>query len=103
MCSDYEEALKIAGKAHELIAIQIHDPMEEKLPDWGLVRIHDNESGRELMVDTSSAANRQAFARYQNRIKQERETLMSRYGITHASISTEEDYVKPLINMFSRL
>lgn len=103
MCPDYEEALKIASKAHELIAIQINDPMEEQLPDWGLVRIHDNESGNEMMIDTSSLANRQAFARYQNRIRQERETMMSRYGIAHASISTEEDYVKPLINMFNKL
>ena len=95
--------MKIASKAHELIAIQIHDPMEEQLPDWGLVRIHDNESGNEMMIDTSSLANRQAFARYQNRIRQERETMMSRYGIAHASISTEEDYVKPLINMFNKL
>ena len=103
MCPDYEDALKIASKAHELIALQIHDPMEAQLPDWGLVRIHDNENGLEMMVDTSSAANRQAFARYQNRIRQERESLMSRYGIAHASISTQEDYVKPLINMFSKL
>ena len=103
MASGYEEALKIACKAHELIAIQVYDPLEAQLPDWGLLRLHDNESGQEIMVDASSEYNRKAFARYYEEERRQRENLMSKYGITHASISTEEDFVKPLINMFSRL
>lgn len=103
MDNRYEEALKIASKAHELIAIHVYDPLENQLPDWGLVRLHDNESGKEFIIDSSSPANRNAFSAFRNEENRKRTTLFSKYGIPHASISTQEDYVKPLINMFSKL
>ncbi|MDE7337977.1 MAG: DUF58 domain-containing protein, partial [Bacteroidales bacterium] len=103
MDSRYEDALKIAGKAHEIVALQVYDPLERELPDWGLVRMHDNETGEEFMIDTASKANREAFAKFRAEEHKNFDTLMNKYGIVHTSISTQEDYVKPLITMFSKL
>ena len=103
MDNRYEDALKIAGKAHEIVALQVYDPLERELPDWGLVRMHDNETGEEFMIDTSSKANREAFAKFRAEEHGNFDTLMNKYGIVHTSISTHEDYVKPLITMFGKL
>lgn len=103
MDSHYEEALKIACKAHELIAIHVSDPLENALPDWGLLRIRDNESGKTFMIDSSSERNRKAFEAYRQEENRQRNTLMAKYGISHVSVRTGEDYVKPLINLFNKL
>lgn len=103
MDSHYEDAIKIACKAHEIIALHIYDPWEAKLPDWGLVRMEDNESGKRFMLDTSSTANRKAFAAYRQEENRRRNALMAKYGISHVSLVTGEDYVKPLINLFSKI
>lgn len=103
MDSHYEESLKIACKAHELIAIHVADPFEDELPDWGLLRIQDNENGKTFMIDSSSTRNRKAFEAYRQEENQKRNTLMAKYGISHVSVRTGEDYVKPLINLFNKL
>lgn len=103
MDNRYEDALKIASKAHELIAIRIYDAFENELPDWGLLRLHDNETGEDFLIDSSRAENRKAFALFRSEENRKRAALLNKYGITHASISTGEDYVKPLINMFAKL
>lgn len=103
MDEHYEDAIKIASKAHELIALHIFDPMEAHLPEWGLMRIKDNESGQTFMIDSASSYNRKAFKAYRNEQNRKRNAIMTKYGIAHTSVSTEEDYVKPLITMFSKL
>lgn len=103
MDSHYEESLKIACKAHELIAIHVADPLEDELPDWGLLRIQDNENGKTFMIDSSFTRNRKAFEAYRQEENQRRNTLMAKYGISHVSVRTGEDYVKPLINLFNKL
>lgn len=103
MDSHYEEALKIACKAHELIAIHVSDPLESHLPDWGLLRIQDHENGKTLMIDSSSSRNRRAFESYRKEEDRKRNTVMAKYGISHVSVRTGEDYVKPLINLFDKL
>lgn len=103
MDKDYENSLKIVSKAHELIAIHVYDQMEEQIPDLGLIRMTDRESGKSFMLDSSSPSNRKRYALYREQQNSQRNALMNKYGIAHTSISTEEDYVKPLINMFSKL
>ncbi len=103
MDEHYEEAIKIASKAHELIALHVFDPLESQLPEWGLMRLKDHESGKTFMIDSTSAVNRKAFETYRNEQNRKRNAIMTKYGIAHTSVSTEEDYVKPLINMFSKL
>lgn len=98
----YEDALKIVSKGHDLSAIRLFDPIETTLPDVGLLRVMDNESGRTVMLDTHSADNRAAYAAYRQEWKKKTHTLLNKYGIRHADITTGEDYVKPLITMFNR-
>lgn len=98
----FEDALKIVSKAHDLSAIRLYDPAETALPDVGLMRIVDNESGRMLTIDTHSVANREAYAAYRQVCAQRTHNLLTKYGIRHADIATDTDYVKPLITMFNR-
>ncbi|MEG1498889.1 MAG: DUF58 domain-containing protein [Bacteroidales bacterium] len=100
--SNYEDALKIVSKAHDLLAICIYDPLETKLPNVGLLRLYDNESGKTMMIDTSSAYNRSTYTTYYQSNIQQAESHLSKYGIRHTRISTQEDYVKPLISMFNK-
>ncbi|MDE5605956.1 MAG: DUF58 domain-containing protein, partial [Bacteroidales bacterium] len=99
----YEDALKIVSKGHDLSAIRLYDPLETELPDVGLLRVTDNESGQSVMIDTHSAANRQAYAAYRQAQTKRTHGLLVKYGIRHADIATGEDYVKPLITMFNRI
>ncbi|MDE6440993.1 MAG: DUF58 domain-containing protein [Bacteroidales bacterium] len=99
----YEDALKIVSKGHDLSAIRLYDHLETELPDVGLLRVTDNESGQSVMIDTHSAANRQAYAAYRQAQTKRTHGLLVKYGIRHADIATGEDYVKPLITMFNRI
>lgn len=103
MDRNYDESIKIVSKAHELVAIRIYDDFDNELPDMGLVRMTDRESGKSFMIDTSSASNREKYHRFREEQWKYMHTLMNRYGIIHTAISTREDFVKPLIAMFSRL
>lgn len=103
MDNGYEESLKIVGKAHELVAIRVYDEMENVLPDMGIVRMVDRESGKSFTIDTSSAHNRKLYQEFREKQWKDMHSLMNRYGITNTAVSTREDFVKPLIAMFARL
>lgn len=98
----YEDALKIVSKGHDLSAIRLYDPLENSLPDVGLLRVSDNETGRTLTIDTHSAANRAAYSAYRQMQNKRTHNLLIKYGIRHTEIATGQDYVKPLITMFNR-
>ncbi|MFH2143133.1 MAG: DUF58 domain-containing protein [Bacteroidota bacterium] len=100
--SDFEDALKIANKKHDLVAVKIFDPRETTIPDIGLVRLLDSETGELKLVDTSSASVRNNYKNWwlkkDNSIKQ----IFSKNGIDSVELQTGEDYIKPLINLFKR-
>ena len=96
----YEDALKIASKKHDLSALRITDRREHELPDIGLVKLRDNESGEEQWIDTSSAALRQSYARQQRMREATVDALLKKYGIDQVTIETGDDFVKPLIHLF---
>lgn len=99
---NYADALKIANKKHDLVALRIIDKAELELPEAGLIKMKDNESGKIIWVDTTNKVFRKQFAL--NRLKFEdslRETL-TRSGTDTATIFTHESYVKPLMNLFKK-
>ena len=100
--SGYENALKIAAGKHDLVVLKIDDEREHSLPRMGLVSFEDLETGETRWVDTSSKAVREAYADYCRRYSEENEALLQKYGIDHVTISTGQDFVKPLIGLFKR-
>lgn len=102
MDEDYEEALRIANKRHDLIALNIYDLRETQLPKAGMVRLRDAETGKSAWIDTGSRRTRERFGEYWNRKHEEFRDLMMRTGLDSVSIRTDEDYVRPLMNLFKR-
>lgn len=95
-----DKPLMIASNRHEVNAIQIYDRREKELPNVGLIKFHDAETGNELWVDTAIDTVRNEYAEAwidnQNKIEQ----LFTRTGVNHVSIRTDEDYVKALMHLF---
>jgi uncharacterized protein (DUF58 family) len=96
----FEEALKIAVNKHDLAAIQIYDPRETSLPDVGLVRMADAETGREQWIDTSGKKVRENYARWYNNSQYNLKSVLNKYHVDHVKIATDQDYVQPLIRLF---
>ncbi len=100
ICSDFEDALKIANNKHDVVALKIYDQRETKLPPVGFIRFKDAESGKEMWVDTSVKSARRNYSNWW--IKQDKyiNELFKKSGVDTVSISTEEDYVKPIVKLF---
>ncbi len=98
--SSYLTSLKIVNKKHDLVAIQILDPAELKFPNLGLLKVEDPETGEMLWIDTSSKKMmnqlKEDIYKKQSNFKKK----MRRFGIDLVSISTDEDFVDPLLSFF---
>ncbi|MBO6251735.1 MAG: DUF58 domain-containing protein [Muribaculaceae bacterium] len=99
---DYDKALSIANHKHDVIAIQVYDKREAQLPDVGLMRVRDAESGAERWVDTGSRRVRQAYDRWWYERQQRMVASMQRCRVDLASVATDEDYVKALMGLFKQ-
>lgn len=98
--TNYKDALKIANKKHDLIALRIIDKTETELPGIGLVKLRDNETGKLMWVDTDNKLFRKQFAANQLKFENEIKDIFNRSGIDAAKIYTHESYIKPLMNLF---
>lgn len=99
---NYEDALKIAGKKHDIIALNIYDLRESELPPVGLIRVKDAETGRLMWIDSSNKKTRENYFRWWSGEQLKMNEMFKRYGIDSVRIRTDEDYVKPLMNLFKR-
>lgn len=99
---DYSKALFIANNKHDLITVQVYDKREMQLPDVGLMRVYDAETGEERWINTSSKKVRETYQRwwYQRQLKMSEKLQHSRVDL--ASIATDEDYTKALLALFKR-
>ncbi len=102
MSQGYDKALQIANHKHDLIAVRITDKRETELPDIGLTRMKDAETGKTVWVDTSSRKVRNYFNKWSDKKRKELDSLFARFGIDMVKVYTGEDYVKPLMNMFKK-
>ena len=92
--------LLIASNRHEVNAIQIYDRREAELPNIGLVKFHDAETGNDLWVDTTIAAVRNQYGQAWRDNQNDIEQLFTRTGVNHVSVRTDQDYVKALMHLF---
>ncbi len=100
--SPFEEALKIASRKHDLVALKINDKRETELPDIGLVRVKNAESGREMIVDTSNPAVRKNYKQQRQLHDLQLNTVFSRNGVDKADLFTGENYIQPLMKLFKK-
>ena len=100
--SDFSKPIQIANSKHDVVAIQVYDPRAKSLPDIGLMKVRDAETGHEMIIDTSSAKLRQAHARYWV----EREDLLNRTfaksKVDWTSVATNENFTKALLLLFKK-
>lgn len=102
MASDYEHNLRITGKKHDLTGIRVYDPMEERLPDLGMVSMQDAETGQVRWVNTHSRKVREAYGRhYGQQVTYFRETF-ARAGCGSLDCRVDESYVRKLLGYFKR-
>lgn len=99
---DYSNQLTIANRRHDVVAIQVYDYRMTELPDVGIIKMRDSESGGDILVDTSSRAVRRAhhewWVKYQGWLR----NTFTRSNVDCVSVRTDEDYVKALLGLFRR-
>ncbi len=100
MGNDFEEALRIAKKKHDMVCIWVYDYRETDLPPVGLIKFKDAETNEECWVDSSDRHVREAFRKVSKSREEDLKELFKKTGIDYISISTGHDYVKPLISLF---
>ncbi|MDE7473518.1 MAG: DUF58 domain-containing protein [Muribaculaceae bacterium] len=98
--NDYSRALTIASGKHDVYAIQVYDKRDAQLPDVGLMRVADLETGSECWVDTSSSATRKAYNKWWYDRQQIMNTALKRSRVELASVATDENYVIALKTLF---
>jgi len=99
---NYQHALTIANKKHDMVAIQVFDEREAEMPKIGLMKIKDAESGMEKYVDTGSSKVREAYKQWWEKRQTEMSDAFKRSRVDFVSIRTDEDYVKALIGLFNK-
>ena len=99
---NYQHALTISNKKHDMVAIQIYDERETEVPNVGLMKVKDAETNREQWIDTSSSKVRQAYRNWWDERQENMLTAFKRSRVDSVSIRTDEDYVKALMNLFNK-
>lgn len=99
---DYQQSMSIANRKHDLAAIQVYDKRDAQLPDCGLIRMMDMETGRDRWIDSSSSKVRNLYAKTWYERQQKMTSTVARCGVDMVSISTDEDFVKALLTLFRR-
>ena len=100
--SDYSKALTIANRKHDVVGIQVYDKRVAELPDVGLMKVRDAESGKEVVVDTSSRELRRAHAEWWRKTSESLHDTFSRSNVDAVSVRTDQDYVAALKSLFAQ-
>ena len=98
----FKDALTIANRKHDVVAIQVYDQRETELPSVGLMKVKDAETGAERWIDSSSAKVRNAFSEWWNTRQNEMNNAFKKCRVDSVSVRTDEDYVKALIALFEK-
>jgi len=99
---DYYKALSIASGKHDVYGIQVYDKRDAKLPDVGLMRVRDLETGHEQWIDTSSKRVRNDFSRWWYERQQAMSDTLKRCRVNSTSVATDENYVTALMGLFKK-
>lgn len=99
---DFRQPLTIANRKHDVVAIQVYDRRIAELPDIGLMKVRDAETGYETIIDTSCKAVRNAQASWWKRHSMHIQDIFNRSNVDSVSIRTDQDYVVSLMGLFAK-
>ena len=99
---DFQNALTVANRKHDVVALQVYDRRMEELPDVGLLKLRDAETGHEQWVDTSSRAVRNAHHAWWMQRQEKLNGIFTHSNVDSVSVRTDQDYVKALLNLFAK-
>lgn len=99
--NDFKDAITICNRKHDLVAIQVYDRRAKELPDIGLMKVMDAETGHEMFIDTGSRKLRQAHAQYWADRQAALKDIFNKSNTDNISVATDGDYVKPLLQLFA--
>ena len=100
MDTNYADALMIANRKHDVVGLHLYDVLETELPDVGLIKLKDAESGERMWYDTSDKRLRKAYRDAWTERMWKMQQCFTRAGVDYVSISTNEDYVRSLMRLF---
>lgn len=100
--NDFTSALTIANRKHDVVAIQVYDRRISDLPNVGLMKVRDAETGHEQYVDSSSKAVRRAHREWWIERQERMNVSFTKSRVDSVSIRTDEDYVKALLTLFAK-
>ena len=100
--NDFCQSLSIANRKHDVVAIQVYDKRVAELPNIGLVKMRDAETGFDMIVDTSSRRVRDAQYRWWSNLNLKLKDTFNRSNVDSVSIRTDQDYVSSLMTLFAQ-
>ena len=98
--NSFQKELQIANSKHDVVAIQVYDQRAKTLPNVGLMKVMDAETGHEMFIDTASAKLRRAHNDYWTERMSTLRTTFAQSNVDWVSVATNEDYVKALMLLF---
>lgn len=99
---DFRTPLTIANRKHDVVAIQVYDRRIAELPDVGLMKVRDAETGHEQYVDTGSKSVRRAHSEWWRKRSTALSDTFTRSNVDSVSIRTDQDYVAALMSLFAK-
>lgn len=99
---NYKNALTIANRKHDVVAIQVYDRRLVELPRVGLMKVRDAESGVELYIDTSSSSVQKAQREWWRENSNAVSEILKKSRVDSVSVRTDQDYVKALLTLFAQ-
>ncbi|MBQ9440705.1 MAG: DUF58 domain-containing protein [Paludibacteraceae bacterium] len=100
ICDNFEKALMIANRKHDIAALEISDPREDYMPNVGLVKFKDAETGERIWIDTSDKQTREMYNKRQLLRRNKNYESFTKAGVDHVNMTTDGDYVKALMKLF---
>ncbi|NOZ45953.1 MAG: DUF58 domain-containing protein [Chlorobi bacterium] len=99
---NFADALSIANRKHDIVGLRIYDKRETEIPSIGLIKLKDAETGELQWIDTTSAKVRREYAKWWIKNSNEVNDIFTKAGVDYTYLSTGQDYVKPLIQLFKK-
>jgi uncharacterized protein (DUF58 family) len=98
----FENALRIANQKHDVIAVRVTDRREYELPSIGLLKVRNAESGKTMVIDSSAGATRESYRKWKQSQSIALKDTCARSGVDLVEFETDQDYIRPLINLFKK-
>jgi uncharacterized protein (DUF58 family) len=100
--NNFMQSLQIANRKHDVVAIHVYDERAKELPDVGLMKVVDAETGFEQYVDTGSKKLRESYRKYWMDRQSELSEIFNKSNVDNISIATNDDFVKSLLMLFKQ-